>query len=86
MVGPDDVVARWGGDELVVLCRHADEHGMAARRERISAAMEQPFSTPHGVVGLGASVGSAIGHHGDSETKLVAAADRHMYGVKAARR
>lgn len=51
-----------------------------------AGAVDEPFTTPHGLVQLGVSVGIAIGRPGDPVEHLIAAADRHMYGVKTRRR
>jgi len=85
-VDVDDVVARYGGDEFVVLCRSADAHRTHQVRSAIEAAVDVPFVTAHGLVHLGMSVGVAIGGHGDPVEHLIAAADRHMYGLKTRRR
>jgi cyclic di-GMP phosphodiesterase Gmr len=81
-----DLVCRYGGDEFVVLCRGADARGVHQVRSAIEATMDAQFATPHGLVRLGLSVGTALGRHGDAAAVLVAAADRHMYGVKTTRR
>lgn len=82
----EDVVARFGGDEFVVLCRRTTPAQGAAIGRRINAAIALPFTTPHGLVHLGISVGAAVGTRGDSPDQLLAAADRHMYGIKTRRK
>lgn len=86
VVGPGDLVCRYGGDEFVVLRRGADAAGVHQVRCAMQAAVDAPFVTPQGLVHLGLSVGTALGRHGDAAESLVAAADRHMYGVKTTRR
>lgn len=85
-VGEHDVVARYGGDEFVVVCRDADAHRTQQVKAAMEAAVDAPFATPHGLVELGMSVGVAVGCHGDQVAQLIAAADRHMYGLKTRRR
>jgi diguanylate cyclase (GGDEF)-like protein/PAS domain S-box-containing protein len=82
----DDVVARYGGDEFVILARRSTSERVDRLRRRIGDAVCRPIDTPHGPVTLGISVGVAIGHPGDTSDDLIAAADRHMYGVKTQRR
>jgi len=82
----DDVVARFGGDEFVVLCRGADGHRVAAVRSRIEQAFAAPFLTGQGFVQVGISVGTAVSRPRQNPGQLLAAADRHMYGVKTRRR
>ncbi|MGJ7442384.1 GGDEF domain-containing protein [Aquipuribacter sp. MA13-6] len=81
-----DVVARYGGDEFVVLCRGADAHRTHEVRSAVEASVDVPFVTPQGLVHLGMSVGVALGTHGDPADQLIASADRHMYGLKTRRR
>lgn len=86
LVGEDDVVARLGGDEFVVLLVRADADRLSATRAAVDDALSRPYATPHGTVLLGASVGAALGAAGEEGERLVAAADRHMYGIKSQRR
>ncbi|MBX9246080.1 GGDEF domain-containing protein [Actinotalea ferrariae] len=83
---PEDVVGRFGGDEFVVLLRDADAYRVADVTAALERSFDEPFATPHGLVRVGMSVGAAVGASGDDPDQLVAAADRHMYGVKTARR
>jgi diguanylate cyclase (GGDEF)-like protein/PAS domain S-box-containing protein len=84
ITGIDDVVARLGGDEFVVLCRGADPRRITRLVERLEAEMAEPIVTPHGSVGIGVSVGTAVGRPGQHPDEVVREADRRMYQVKAA--
>ena len=84
--GGTELVARYGGDEFVVLSRGADARRTHQLRSALETAVDAPFSTPHGLVRLGISVGIAVGRHGEQVEHLIAAADRHMYGVKTRHR
>lgn len=86
LTGADDVVARLGGDEFVVLLRRGGAGRLSSLREAVDVELARPFETAHGCVLLGASVGAALGAPGDDAERLLAAADRHMYGIKSRRR
>ncbi len=86
LVGDGDVVARLGGDEFVVLLPRTDDERLSAVRDAADAALARPYGTRHGRVVLGASIGAALGRHGDDVERVLAAADRHMYGIKSGRR
>lgn len=83
-----DTVARWAGDEFVVVCDGvADEaaaHGLAAR---IREACSRPYAVDGREFTLSASVGVALTEQPRwvSATELIDAADRAMYAEKRAR-
>jgi diguanylate cyclase (GGDEF)-like protein len=85
LLRPHDRVARFGGDEFVVLLDRCDGHVHgAAVAERIIAAFAQPFPLGDGVHALiGASVGIAVapGDGVDAGT-LIQHADMAMYSGK----
>jgi len=83
IVRPEDTVARFGGDEFVVLCEQA--HGATvtvAIAERLEQAMAEPFLLEDGAeVFLTVSLGLAIGDGPDAEV-LLRNADAAMYRAK----
>ncbi|HEU4975652.1 MAG TPA: GGDEF domain-containing protein [Baekduia sp.] len=85
---PGDTVARFGGDEFVVLCEDVagPEDAMeVAERLRGSLAREVPLSG--GAIHVTASIGVALPDRPDrGAEELLEAADRAMYEAKAAGR
>lgn len=83
VVRPEDTVARFGGDEFVVMCEGFT--GVAEARElaeRILVMVAQPVPHRDGVAQVGASIGVvlAAGHLGAAD--LIEDADRAMYRAK----
>jgi diguanylate cyclase (GGDEF)-like protein/PAS domain S-box-containing protein len=83
-----DTVARWAGDEFVVLC---DAVGGASDAElvalRVAHACTQPFEVAGHTFRLGASVGVSVsGAEPVDADRLLELADRAMYAEKEASR
>ncbi len=81
---PDDaVVARLGGDEFVILCHQrfapSDVTDLA---QRVVDAFADPISLGDVSVGIGASVGVALGSEGDTAESVLEAADRALFRAK----
>jgi diguanylate cyclase (GGDEF)-like protein len=81
-----DHVARFGGDEFVMLLEHFGGRGeIDSVVRRILAAFERPIPLPQGEVTLSVSLGAArAGEDGHSAEALIDAADRAMYAAKRA--
>jgi diguanylate cyclase (GGDEF)-like protein len=79
-----DTVARFGGDEFVIVCEDHDaavEASLVA--ERIAGVLREPFLTDGQEVFLGASIGIAVADGAtDSPESLIRDADAAMYRAK----
>ncbi|MGH9036981.1 MAG: putative bifunctional diguanylate cyclase/phosphodiesterase, partial [Acidimicrobiia bacterium] len=83
VVRPSDTVARFGGDEFVVVCEDVDGVADATRlSERIAGALEAPFPVEGGEVFLSVSVGISMAGPGSSAEELLRDADAAMYRAK----
>lgn len=83
-----DDVARYGGDEFVLLLRDTknsiDIHHMV---EKISSLVEQPIALDNAVVDIGASIGwASFPEDGDDYVQLIKIADSRMYNSKRDRK
>jgi diguanylate cyclase (GGDEF)-like protein len=84
-----DIPARYGGEELVVICPETDAEDARALAERIRTIVEgNRFVLPEGgETRLTVSLGVAtLPLHADGEAALVEAADQALYAAKAAGR
>lgn len=84
-VRDEDLVARTGGDEFVVVAHGASPDQGAELADRLQAAFRLPFAVPGGRVRLGVSVGLAH-TRGPVDDETLARADRNMLAAKARRR
>jgi diguanylate cyclase (GGDEF)-like protein/PAS domain S-box-containing protein len=81
-VRPVDTVARFGGDEFVVVCEQVDRSAALALARRVEEAIEQPITLRGVRHCMTAGIGLAVGR-GDPDT-LLADADAAAYRAKAA--
>jgi diguanylate cyclase (GGDEF)-like protein/PAS domain S-box-containing protein len=77
-----DTVARFGGDEFVVLCEEvaSEDEAMSVAR-RLLSSLRGPIALPGGEVHVSASVGVALGP-ADDAAALIRRADQAMYRAK----
>lgn len=74
LIRSEDVVARWGGDEFLILCENTDETGARAVAERIVHAFQQPLDVNEDngdVIRITVSVGIAIATSGQDDKRPV---------------
>ena len=88
MVRESDTVARFGGDEFVVLLEEVRSEKSAAKVARkLESVIAEPVPLPHGPVVIRASTGlSLFPSQGTDLHDLVRRADRLMYHNKLSRR
>ncbi len=81
-----DTVARYGGDELVVLAGELDRAGDVENiAEKIADMVSLPLSTDGVTENIGCSIGISIfPDHAEDAEGLIERADRAMYAAKAA--
>ncbi len=81
-VRPGDTVARFGGDEFVVICEGVDEESAVIVAWRLQEAISQPLYGGGAQHRLSASIGIALG---DSDAEaLIGNSDMAVYRAKAA--
>ena len=80
-----DVVARYGGDEFVILMPDTDAAGAQAVAAKIAAAVRRRNAEAQAAAPLSVSMGrhTAVGAE---VSDLLRTADREMYAMKRARR
>jgi diguanylate cyclase (GGDEF)-like protein/PAS domain S-box-containing protein len=77
-----DFVARYGGDEFVVVARTESPRDLEKLSQRLARAIEFPTDISIGSISLSASVGVAHPYPDDTPETILARADMAMYTAK----
>jgi len=78
-----DTLARYGGDEFLVLCEEPAQHQAVVRLcAHISDALNEPFLLAGEMVAIGSSVGAVISDGHSHADELITRADQQMYRAK----
>lgn len=87
-VGTAGIVARWGGDEFVIVVEESSPHREESIVRRIRFALAEPIDIGSGSVRIRASIGTAHttpSVEDDGPMSLLRIADSSLYRAKAAR-
>ena len=84
LIRPSDTVARFGGDEFMVLCDQVEDDRQAILvAERLSGGLAEPFVLDGRELFVGASIGIAFGpDRSTTAMGLIRDADQAMYRAK----
>ena len=84
LIRPSDTVARFGGDEFMVLCDQVEDDRQAILvAERLSGGLAEPFVLEGRELFVGASIGIAFGaDRSATSVSLIRDADQAMYRAK----
>ena len=82
-VSRDDLIARWGGDEFLILVRSPFVEGSEVATRIVRDVSSGPVSTEAGLVPVSLSAGAAPLMSSDSFDQALGAADRAMYDAKS---
>lgn len=83
-ISNDDFVARFGGDEFVVVSTQVDDRESGLRiAERLTRALSKPFLIDGKEIQIGVSIGIATSNNDSTASQLLRNADIAMYRAKA---
>jgi diguanylate cyclase len=77
-----DTVARYGGDEFILLCRNGSAAAVERLREHVTRALAERFEFDGEPIRIGASVGAVVADGTADADELIRRADEAMYEAK----
>lgn len=82
-VRTEDVVARWGGEEFIILLSNVDLDGLRAVAEKLCAIVKtSAFRVDSHLLQVTVSIGGALIQPGEDTASLLRRADQHLYRSK----
>lgn len=85
LVGEKTTLARWGGDEFVMILPGANKQQATTHALMLQALFDDPVATEFGTHQIGCSIGMATSAVGQSLTEVIIEADTLMYEQKKRR-
>lgn len=82
-VSRDDVIARWGGDEFLIVVRGSFAEGSEVAARVVREVTSRPMATAAGMIPVSLSAGAAPLTSSGELDQALGAADRAMYSAKA---
>jgi diguanylate cyclase (GGDEF)-like protein len=87
VVRQNDTVARWGGDEFIVLLENISADMLETIAQRLRSSIQEPVDYQGSALRVGVSIGLALyPDEGQDLDQLLHAADHHMYSDKTDRK
>lgn len=85
-VGESGTVARWGGEEFLIVLPGAADAEARALLEAVRSAVEREHGSPTAAVSVTASIGYACAPRYAGKDEVLRIADRHLYAAKSSGR